>query len=284
MGFRQENAPQQETPLITYRATLDVPTETLHRFTSWIRQHRRRIGTRPGIRAANCRAQALMVLRWLRHNTPIADLARDAGLGISTACRYLHEGLDILAEQAPDLHQVVDQARAGEVSHLLLDGTLIPTDRCRIPNPDPEGKGYDWWYSGKHSRHGGNVQIVADATGFPLWAAPVEPGSTPDICAARLHVLPVLYPASARGLPTLTDKGYQGAGIGIHHPVKGDHLDPDTTCRNALLSRLRALGERANALLKTRWTALNRIRLCPWRITTIVRAALVLTTLERGRY
>ena len=33
--------------------------------------------------------------------------------------------------------------------------------------------------------------------------------------------------------------------------------------------------------LKTRWKALNRIRLCPQRIGAIVKAALVLTNAER---
>jgi hypothetical protein len=91
-----------------------------------------------------------------------------------------------------------------------------------------------------------------------------------------------------RGLPVLTDKGYTGAGIGIRVPVRnpshGQVLDPDTRTRNALLTGLRALGERANALLKTRWKALRHITLDSRRIGDIARAALVLTTLERGRY
>jgi hypothetical protein len=39
-------------------------------------------------------------------------LARDAALPISTAYRYLHEGIDVLAAQAPDLHQVLRRAQA----------------------------------------------------------------------------------------------------------------------------------------------------------------------------
>ena len=85
-------------------------------------------------------------------------------------------------------------------------------------------------------------------------------------------------------MPTLTDKGYTGAGIGIQVPVKGRHLAPDTAIRNQLINALRAPGERGNAILKTRWTALQRIRLCPWRIGDIAAAALVLSSLkERGR-
>ena len=96
--------------------------------------------------------------------------------------------------------------------------------------------------------------------------------------------LPALYPAAAAGLPTLTDKGYTGAGIGIQVPTKGHNLAPDTATRNTLLTPIRALGERGNAILKTRWKALRRIRLCPQRIGDITAAALVLSTLERGNY
>ena len=119
---------------------------------------------------------------------------------------------------------------------------------------------------------------------IPDWTSPVEPGSTHDITAARTHALPALYPAAAAGLPTLTDKGYTGAGIGIQVPTKGHNLAPDTATRNTLLTAIRALGERGNAILKTRWKALRRIRLCPQRIGDITAAALVLSTLERGNY
>lgn len=201
-------------------------------------------------------------------------------MGISTAYRYLHEGIDVLAAQAPDLHDVLDRARREGWSHVNLDGTLIETDRVGAKGES----GHDLWYSGKHKQHGGNVQVLTEPGGFPVWTSPVEPGSTHDVTAARAHVLPALYPAAVAGLPTLTDKGYTGAGIGIQVPVKGRHLAPDTATRNQLINALRAPGERGNAILKTRWTALQRIRLCPRRIGAITAAALVLSTLERGRY
>ena len=47
-----------------------------------------------------------------------------------------------------------------------------------------------------------------------------EPGSVHDITAACIHALPGLYRAAAAGLPTLAGPGYEGAGIGIHIPVK----------------------------------------------------------------
>lgn len=208
--------------MITYSATLDVPEATLTQLTHWLQRHRRALGTRKKARTATCRTQSLLVLRWFRDDSRMKMLAKDAKLPLSTAYRYLHEGIDVLAAQAPDLHEVLARAQAEGWSHLLLDGTLIETDRVGAKDPDT---GYDLWYSGKHKKQGGNVQIICDPTGFPVWSSPVEPGRTHDLTAARRHVLPALYAIAAiAGLLTLTDKGYNGAGIGILNPTGYDNL------------------------------------------------------------
>ncbi|MGW8948445.1 transposase family protein [Streptomyces sp. NPDC055709] len=88
-------------------------------------------------------------------------------------------------------------------------------------------------------------------------------------------------------MPTLADSGYQGAGIGVHHPFKnpsgGSHLriHPDTQTRNALLRGVGALGERAAAELKERWRTLKHVTLSPSRIGAIAKAALVLNNAWR---
>jgi DDE superfamily endonuclease len=91
----------------------------------------------------------------------------------------------------------------------------------------------------------GNIQAVMAPDGFPLWVSGAEPGSVHDITAARIHALPALYRAAVTGLPALADPGYDGAGIGIHIPVKqpadGRDLDIGTRTRNALLRSLRRL-------------------------------------------
>ena len=266
--------------MITYSATLDVPADTATQLVELLVAERRRRGTGIGARAASCFDQAVLVLRWFREDTGMPVLARDAGVSTATGYRYLHEGIDVLAAQAPELHQVLQAGRAAGWSHVTLDGTLIATDRCRTKNPDT---GHDLWYSGKHKAHGGNVQVACDPSGFPVAVSDVQPGSAHDLAAARATgFLGTLHAAAALlGLPTLADKGYDGAGIGVHTPAKGAHLAPSTACRNQLLTRLRAEGERGIALLKTRWKALHRIRLCPQRIGAITAAALVLTTAER---
>jgi DDE superfamily endonuclease len=263
--------------VITYRATLDVPADTVALVSRWLAAHRKTHDRRPWQRAATPYVQAVLVLRWFKDATDLPLLARDAKVSIATAYRYLHEAIDVIAGHAPELTDVLAHGLEVGWAFVCLDGTLIASTRSSARSD----AGHDVWYSGKHKRHGGNIQVVTGPTGYPEWVSDVEPGSTHDITAARTHALPALYPAAARGLPTLTDKGYTGAGIGIIVPTKGQNLDPDNQARNALISALRAPAERANALLKRTWKALERITLDPWRIGAITAAALVLLHLQR---
>ena len=266
--------------MITYRATLPVPHETVARVSGWIQAHRRAHDLRPRQRAATCWTQAILVLRWYTDGTDLAQLARDAGVSVATGYRYLHEAIDVIADRGPDLHDVLTAMRERGEAFVCLDGTLIETAACHAPDEN----GSDLWYSGKHKRHGGSIQVLTDACGHPIWTSPVEPGSTHDITAARAHVLPALYAAAAAGLPTLADKGYTGAGIGIHVPIKGANLAIDTRCRNQLLNASRAPAERANSLLKSSFKALRRVTLCPQRIGHIVTGALTLLNINGGRW
>lgn len=263
--------------MITYRATLDVPVETLRIVTSWLRARRKAHDLRPWQRAATVFVQAVMVLRWFKDDPDVEILARDAGVSNATAYRYIHEGIDVIAARAPDLPEVLAQGLEDGWEFVCLDGTLVASTRSAARSE----AGHDLWYSGKHKQHGGNIQVLTGPSGFPEWVSDVEPGATHDITAAREHALPALYPAARDGLVTLTDKGYTGAGAGIAVPTKGNNLDINTRTRNRLISALRAPAERANALLKRTWKALERITLDPWRIGAITQAALVLLHLQR---
>ena len=81
--------------------------------------------------------------------------------------------------------------------------------------------------------------MVIAPDGFPLWVSDAGPGSVHDITAARIHALPARYWAAAAGLPTLAYPGYDGAGIGVHIPVKqptgGREPDIGTRTRNTVL-------------------------------------------------
>ena len=111
-----------------------------------------------------------------------------------------------------------------------------------------------------------------------MYTGPVEPGSTHDIIAARLHVLPALYRSAWLGMPVLADKGYQGAGIGVPAPTKNPCPTPDEEACNSLLSTLRAPAKREGAMFK-HFRALQRVSPGPATITTIMAAALVIITL-----
>ena len=272
--------------MIAYSATLDVPRELAQFVAKLLWAERRRRGTPRGSRALTCFREAVLALRWFRDRTAPDALARDHGISRATAYRYVDEVIAVLAGQAPDLHQALERAKDDGFAHVILDGKIIPGDRCKEPAVSVKGQVIDLWYSGKAHCHGGNVQAVLAPDGFPLWVSGVEPGSVHDITAARIHALPALYRAAATGLATLADPGYDGAGMGIHMPVKqppdGRDLDISTRTRNAIQRSLRCLGERGFALLNQRWRTLQHITASPSKIGDIARAALVLTHFEYG--
>src|SRR4051812_47016602 len=226
MASAKERSAPQGPHVITYSASLDVPAGTATLLTELLVAERRRRGTGVGSRAASCSAQAVLVLRWFREDADMKVLAADTRISPATGYRYLPEGIDALAAQAPDLHEVLERGKAAGWSHVTLDGTLIATDRCRITNPDT---GHDLWYSGRHYVHGGTVQIAGDPEGFPVAVCDVQPGSVHDLSAARATgFLGALHAAAALlELATLADKGYHGAGAGIATPTTGRHLHPD---------------------------------------------------------
>lgn len=271
--------------MIAHRAVLDVSRELAQRVSRLLAAQRRRRGTRKGTRALTCFRQAVLGLRWFRQGADITALGRDHGVSRATAYRYVDEVIEVLAAQAPDLHEALLRAKEEDVAYVILDGKVFSADRCGEKTISAKGNSIDAWYSGKAHEHGGNIQALSAPCGFPLWVADVEPGSTHDLTAAREHVLGALYwAASQLDLPTLSDGGYEGAGIGVHTPIKqptdGRKLHADNRTYNALLRGLRALGERGFAVLTGRWRTLRHVTASPRKIGKIVKAALILTYIE----
>jgi DDE superfamily endonuclease len=83
---------------------------------------------------------------------------------------------------------------------VVLDGTLIPADRVTADRP---------FYSGKHKRHGMNLQVIASPDGEILWVSGPLPGSAHDKKAE--WIWGVLAELEAAGLAVLADKGCQGS-------------------------------------------------------------------------
>ena len=268
---------------VTYAAVLTAREETVLFLASLLHAERQRRGTRAGRRSLGCFAQAVLVLRWFGDGTRLRQLAADNAVGRSTAYRYLHEGIDVLAAHRPGLHAALLAAKTAGYSHVNLDGTLIETDRVATPGPTV---GVDLWWSGKHHQHGGNIQVISAPDGWPLWTSDVRPGREHDTTCARRHgLLPVLAHA-APDLPCLADLGYQGEADTIRIPIKKpahSRLSDDQKTTNLIHAHLRSQAERANSLLKSTFKALRRVSLCPWRIGSIVAAALVLLHQEHRR-
>ena len=139
------------------------------------------------------------------------------------------------------------------------------------------------FYSGKHKRHGMNVQVLAD------------PGGSAGVGLAgvarrapRHGRCPRARPnrgLGSGGIHVVADTAYQGGGPAIRVPQRRRRLDPDTGRYrrlsraqkevNTAHARQRGPGERANAQLKA-WKVLRQIRCCPSRATALVKAVTVL--------
>lgn len=156
--------------IVTYTAVLDVTEDTVFFLARLLWLRRRELGTRRSRRSLDCYRKAVLVIRWFLDGTRIAQLAADNGIGGSTAYRYVHEGIDVLAARAPEMAEAMAAAKAAGHGHLNLDGTVVATDRCSHPGPN----GADLWWSGKHKQHGGNVQVLSDPTGWPIWVSPTS--------------------------------------------------------------------------------------------------------------
>ncbi len=277
---------------VSYTAVLPVSEETVLFVSRLLAAERRRRGTRGRRRALGCYRQAVLLLRWFVDGTRLAQLAVDNAIGGSTAYRYLHEGIDVLADRAPGLRGALLAARAAGHAHVTVDGTLIRTDRCHVPGPtartDRSGRRVDLWWSGKHAAHGGNVQVIAAPDGWPLWTSGVRPGREHDTTALRSHgqALPLLAEWTDQAHAVLADLGYEGERAALTTPIKRNTdapLTDDQRTVNLLHAATRAPAERGNSLLKTTFKALRRVSLCPWRIGAITAAALVLLHHEHGR-
>jgi DDE superfamily endonuclease/Helix-turn-helix of DDE superfamily endonuclease len=243
--------------VLFYRAALPLSSKTLNYAAGIIRRHRAAIGS--AWRKLNPGQQALLVLAYLRKGETFAKLAAGFGIGTATAWRYVNETVELLAARAPKLRKAVRDAKKAGHAYVAVDGTLIPIDRVAADRP---------FYSGKHKRHGMNLQVIASPTGDILWVSGALPGSVHDKRAE--WVWGVLDELEAAGLITLADKGYQGT-TWAKIPYRGKSKPESQKEANRAHPKLRAPGERANAQLKN-WRILRKLRCCPWRAGQLAKA------------
>jgi hypothetical protein len=256
--------------VLSYPSGMSVSTRALIMLADKLRQRRAQLRTR--WRRLDPGQQALLVVAYLRKGETYTDLAVGFAIGTSTVYRYLREGIDLLAAMAPTLAEAIEVARGK--AFVILDGTLLRIDRVGMAGGRDRP-----FYSGKHKVHGVNVQVVADPAGRLIWASPALPGARHDMGAAREHG--IIDAFNAAGVSAVADTAYEGGGPAVRVPQRRRRLDPDTgryrrlsTAQrevNTAHARQRGPGERANAQLKS-WKVLRKVRSCPSRATTLVRA------------
>jgi hypothetical protein len=176
----------------------------------------------------------------------------------------------LLAARSPKLRRALRDARKAGHAYVVIDGTLIPIDRVAADRP---------FYSGKHRRHGMNLQVIASPDGDIVWVSGALPGAVHDLTAARLWG--IIRELAASGLVVLGDKGYLGEDC-LRTPYQGRNKPVSQKDANRAHAKLRAPGERANAQLKS-WRILRKLRCCPWRAGQLAKAIHVLQTREIGR-
>jgi hypothetical protein len=133
--------------------------------------------------------------------------------------------------------------------------------------------------SGKHCRHGMNLQVIASPTGDILWVSGPLPGSVRDKKAE--WIWGVLAGLEAAGLVTLAGKGNHGSTY-ARTPYNGRNNAESHKQANRAHAHLRSPGERTNAQLKT-WRILRKLRCCPRHAGQLANAIHVLQIRETSR-
>jgi hypothetical protein len=146
--------------MLFYPAALPLSCHTLTYAAGIVRRHRRQIGS--PWRKLSPAQQALLVLAYLRKGETFAELAAGFGIGTTTAWRYVTETAGLLAARSPKPRTALADAKRAGHAYVVIDGTLIPIDRVAADRP---------FYSGKHRRHGMNLQVIATPDGDVVWVS-----------------------------------------------------------------------------------------------------------------
>ena len=155
--------------MLFYRAALPLSSRTLTFVAGVIRHHRASTGS--SWRKLNPAKQTLLVLVYLRKGETYDEIAAGFEVGTATAWRYVNETVALLAASAPKLRKAVRDAKKAGHAYVVVDGPLIPIDRVATDRP---------FYSGKHKKHGMNLQVIASPHGDILRVSGALPGSVHD--------------------------------------------------------------------------------------------------------
>ncbi|WP_239381351.1 transposase family protein [Frankia sp. CIT1] len=253
--------------MLTYPGVVDLPESTLTFLTALLAEDRARHQT---WRKLPSHDQALLVLVHLRKGERYEQLAAGFQVSVGTVHTYIHEAVRLLATRGRSLLAAVWTFAWTQSNFLILDGTVVRTNRVRAHNK--------LYYSGKHKYHGINLQGLMDPYGRMIWISEGLPGSVHDITAARMHTILDLVDRSQ--LYLYADKGYVGGeGDRLLIPIKkprNKELPVRDNEANQTHAATRSQGERGFAVLKN-WHIFDRYRGCPRRVGIFAQAILVLT-------
>src|SRR6202011_6064359 len=165
----------------------------------------------------------------------------------STCWGNVAEGISVLADRGLRI-SLTDVARLAVKmgwDYLIVDGVHVPT----VTSGRKTG-GQRAFYSGKHKRHGLNVQTVRSPDGELLRAATPAPGATMDVTAARKAGIAAMLTSLIGVLADLGYLGWDQAVITGRRKPRGQDLTAAQRAANRLQAQLRCIGERGNARLK----------------------------------
>jgi hypothetical protein len=267
------------TGFALFRAGVKVSAGTCEDLAASLERRHDRQGTRWRLLAPL--AQAVLVIAFLRTNLTYAELAAGFGISPATCWRDVREGISVLADRGRriGLKDVARLAAKMGWDYLIVGGVHVPT----VTFGRKTG-GQKAYYSGKHKRHGLNVQTVCSPDGELLWAAPPRPGATVDVTAARQAGIAAMLVSVIGVFADLGYLGWDEAVVTGRRKPRGRELSPAQRAANRLQAQLRSPGERGNARLKYWKVLATELRCRPGQCTAMVKAVLALHYLEHDPF
>jgi len=114
---------------LSYPASIPLSSRSLNHLAGLIRVRRNQRRSR--WRRLDPGRQALLALAHLRNGDTLTRLACGFEIGVTTAWRYVHEAIDLLAATADDLKGAMTRIRL--LAYVTIDGTLDPDRQGRRP-------------------------------------------------------------------------------------------------------------------------------------------------------
>ena len=262
-----------------FRAGVKVSAATCEDLAESLRRRHERQGTRWRLLAPL--AQAVLVIAFVRTNLAYAELAAGFGISESTCWRDIREGISVLADRGRriSLADVAKLAVKMGWDYVIVDGVHVPTVTF-----GRKTAGQRAFYSGKHKRHGLNVQTVCSPDGELLWAAAPAPGATVDVTAARQAGIAEILTSLIGVLADLGYLGWDKEVVTGRRKPRGKEMTAAQRAANRLQAQLRCVGERGNARLKYWKVLATELRCQPGQCTAMVKAVLALHYMEHDPF